>query len=104
MEGLIQLLGFELAMRLVYLHGGSKLYVPVNEGCLLAQQIGVEAFRLLSAEYGGCHVWIPQGQAHVIQARNRQIVARAGSCTVRELASRFELSPRRIQQILKEAR
>ena len=104
MDNLIDLVGYDTAFKLSYLYGGSELYVPQGENCLLREQIGAEAFAILQQEYGGTYLWIPQGYRQLIAARNQRIVEQSATCSVRELAKLFSLTQRRIQQILKEIR
>ena len=104
MDKLIDLVGYKTAVKLANLYGGSELYVPQGENCLLREQVGAEAFSVLRQEYGGTYLWIPQGYRQLIAARNQRIAEQSATCSVRELAKLFSLTQRRIQQILKEVR
>lgn len=102
LDELIDLLGFETAMRLVALRGGSELYIPHDRTTgWIAQEFGVEVLQKLAERYGGTHLWVPKGDYHR-SCVSRAIVLklRRQGLTIRRLADQFSLTHRRIYQIL----
>lgn len=65
LAGLVRLIGAAATFRLVELHGGTRLPVPreANQGVRLAREVGLDAARALSAEFGGLSVKVPLAKA-----------------------------------------
>jgi hypothetical protein len=99
----VQITDEDTTMRLVYHFGGSRIYIPKypKEGKGISQAIGLEAANKLAANYGGDYLHIPFCKALKQEMRDRQILAarRQGAKTA-ELAKQFNLSQRRVQEII----
>jgi len=69
----------------------------------LAEVIGTNAARRLCGHFGGETIYIPAGMKAILYDRNRKIVmAYDSGVTINQLVSKFELTSRRIWQILKQ--
>lgn len=106
---LVGLIGADNTRALVERFGGLFLYIPHRENLTpehpIAQVIGLEAARVLSAAMPGYRLLIPTGYAERLQERNRAIcAAHAAGASVPDLVQRFHLSPRTITTVLSKAR
>jgi Mor family transcriptional regulator len=93
----------DTAMQLVNHFGGRRVYIPKypREGKGIAQAIGLKAASKLAARYGGDYLHIPFCQALKQEMRDRQILsARQQGAKTAELAKQFNLSQRRVQEII----
>jgi len=100
---LIALIGDEATGRLIEAWRGEKLYIPrhVSRRHPMAQEIGLDAARLLCAVYGGRSILLPTGYRRRLDKRNRAIVeARRAGATVENLRRAHGLSRRTIFYIL----
>lgn len=116
-RNLVRLIGLAKTLRLVDHLGGTTF--PVAKGLtrmgqaryeLLAEVIGVDAADILTAEYGGEPLYIPNCKDALRRVRDRAIHSRfdalvkdgySANGAVAELAREHKLSDRRIWEILK---
>lgn len=97
------LIGTEAALRLAKRFGGRSLYIPQSPGPTsdLAACIGLEAAQALGRCYGHEDIVLPMGRTIERLARNQALLAdRARGLSVRFLSLRYDLSERRIWEIL----
>lgn len=116
---LIRILGKEATFALISRYGGSSIPVPKAknvQGLIryesIAEEIGEEATGKLCSHYGGDILYVPRCAAWWRHERNRRIRADFDRLTINEgwssnevaafLAIDYELSDRRIWEILKE--
>lgn len=91
--------------------GGRSFLVPKKEVgrgdkafAALAEVIGTNEARRLCKHFGGEAIYIPQRMNEILHERNLRIVAAYNSgVLVSQLTAQFNLSDRRIWQILKQA-
>lgn len=100
--------------RLLHNYGGQSLRVPSREPCAehpLCQTLGVGAVRGLIAMFGGTSVYVPRCSSLLNRLRQHEIITAFSQSTSRgtssvtavaQLAKRYNLSDRRIWQILKK--
>jgi hypothetical protein len=90
--------------------GGRSILVPKKEVgrgdkafAALAEVIGTNETRRLCKHFGGEVIYIPRRMKEILHERNLRIVAAFNSgVTVSQLTAQFNLSDRRIWQILKQ--
>ena len=70
----------------------------------IADHIGIEAFNKLLWLCGGEHLYIPKTDKVWRRERNKRIIADFNGGNIKELARKYSLSERRIQQIVNESR
>lgn len=100
-------IGLEAALRLVQAFGGVRFAVPRKCAAQhpLTIALGEEAVLSLERFCGGTELRIPTAAQACRGRRDRAITAeRAAGRAVQELARRFGLDERRVQQILREKR
>jgi len=116
-QNLVRLIGIAKALRLIDRLGGTTF--PIAKGItrlgqarykLLAEVIGVDAADILTAEYGGESLYIPNCKDAIRRVRDRAIHSRfdalvkagySANDAVAELALQNKLCDRRIWEILK---
>ena len=106
------LIGTEATRRLTSksTFGGRNLPIPKREVgrgdrafAALAEVIGTNATRRLCNHFGGESLYIPAGMKEILQDRDRRIVTAYNSgVTIHQLIAQFNLTDRRIWQILKK--
>ena len=103
---LIELIGEDNTAKLGRMFGGQRLYVPsqMTPDHRLANLIGFDAALIISQQWGGDYLIPPKGRRKITQTRDSLILAMAGTYSQSELAQRFNLTLRRIQQILQKGR
>jgi Mor family transcriptional regulator len=104
LEEIIDIIGHELAARLVNTFGGCSLYVPrrIDETHKIAQCIGWDAAKKLSSRYLNTALLIPRNSALKRRLRNDRISAdRKSGLSVNDLAIKYELTTRQIVTICK---
>jgi Mor family transcriptional regulator len=97
-----------LTMRSAF--GGRNLAVPKGEVgrgdkafAALSEVIGMNAAQRLCNHFGGEVLYIPAGMKEILRDRDRRIVtAYSSGLTVNQLVAQFNLTARRIWQILKQ--
>lgn len=107
-EGLRELarvLGDTDALRLIGLHGGARVSVPVPKNATethpLRMALGAVAFERLVDEYGGETIDLPKGDAYLRVLRHDQVrQCRAQGLTVDETAEATGYSRRHVINIL----
>lgn len=103
MRTLQMVLGSDALFRLSRTYGGASIYVPQKskEAHPLQQLLGCEAMDSLIAAYGGERLDVPKLDPLFRQLRKQDIKqAREEGCDIASLASRHNLSRRRVLQIL----
>lgn len=94
--------GYTATVKLRTWYAGSRLYVPqrATEGHTLARLIGFPALRALVRDFGADqNLWLPLGEEDRY-VRNRDVARRfAAGDTVAQVANRFGLSERRVEQL-----
>lgn len=102
MQPVIEAVGFDLAIELVALRGGTRVMVPrvPHESDALVQIIGMDAARTLLHFIGPGTFAVPRCMSWLLARRNEEICARAlfGESQA-ELALRFRLTERHIGRI-----
>lgn len=94
--------GFTATVALMTWFEGRRLHVPrqVLPQHPLATLIGLPALRALVRDFGGEDLWLPASDQFGRYARNRDIAVRlAAGDTPAQIAERFGLSERRVEQI-----
>ena len=94
--------GFTATVVLLTWFAKQRLYVPHEAlpSHPLATLIGLPALRALVRDFGGEDVWLPTAEAFGRYARDRDIAIRLaiGDSTA-DIATRFDLSERRVEQL-----
>jgi hypothetical protein len=96
--------GIAAALRLVEKRGGIRVYVPEvalpgHELATIASFAGMQA---LCSEFPREHVLVPKARSALVVMRNRQLLADSLEMSHSQLARRYEITLRRVQQILAE--
>lgn len=107
-DEIVRVLGCEAAGRFFAAYGGKQILIADGTGrpgtfaAALIRLLGGKKFKMLQAHFGGERFTVPKGKAQAMIARNRQIVADydAGA-TLLELVRKYDLTERRIRDILK---
>lgn len=106
LDDIAAVVGFTAALRLSAWFGeGSNLYIPlsVSNDQMLVRLLGMSAARRLSEAWPGEHLSVPRPQEYEAQVQRRQIVdLLASGMTDRKIGHFLRLSPRRVQQIIRE--
>jgi hypothetical protein len=101
---LARAIGLPAALSLIWQYSGARLTVPSAVGAAhpLARRLGVTTAQALARHAGGSVLTVPTLRSATIPARDRAIRAayRERRTPVPELARRFGLAERRIQQIV----
>ncbi len=95
--------GPQAALSLARQYGGSSVYVPVKTTAEhpLSVLLGEQAARAISRIFGGDRLEVPKTDSIARQLRGKKIQQlRQEGATISRLASEFNLSRRRILQIL----
>lgn len=102
MQPVVDVIGWDAAIALVGLLGGTRVAISSDEQGTLARSIGVAAARAMAAALGPGTMDIPRCVSWMVARRNEEIVARwlAGE-TQGELALRFRLTERHIRSIVR---
>lgn len=99
--------GEAAALSLVFAYGGCRIYMPSNirPNHPLATLMGSPASKALAKVYGGSRINIPKKDAILRQLRIKEIQsARSKGASIDSLARKHNLSRRRVQQLLAQAR
>lgn len=106
LDDIAAVVGFTAALRLSAWFGeGSNLYIPLSvaDDQMLVRLLGLPAARRLTEAWPGEHLSVPRPQEYEAQVQRRQIVDLLGSgFTDRKIGHFMRLSPRRVQQIIRE--
>lgn len=104
---IIEIIGESAALAMVKRYGGQRIRIPALSNATddhpLAECIGLDTLRKLVGLDGGRWMYVPKCQRSLLDARDREIVTLYGpphNISVNELAERYNLSYRRIEQIL----
>lgn len=104
---IVEVIGEAAALRLVERFGGQRVRIPAlsnaREEHPLAQCIGLERLQKLIGLDGGRWMYIPRCARGLRQQRDREIVTLYSppyNVSVNDLACRYNLSYRRVEQIL----
>lgn len=98
-----EVIGVAATLRMVEGCGGIRVFIPKRPRPehRLQRILGEEAFRLLSARYGGETLSVPRADRIVRRLRNLTIAAAYDTgMPVRELARRHQLTERQVYAIL----
>lgn len=104
-DELIALIGEEAFLNLVCVFGGGKLYIGAKENGVrkLTIVMGSEAAHKMIQAYGGGWINVPRHTAAALASRNKQIIKDCDAgLTMRQLASKYELTDRQIYMIMKK--
>lgn len=110
------LIGIAKAMQLVQAFGGTELRVPVGMENSMTEQalihaVGDETAQLLMEVYGGDRLYIPRCEVALKDWRDNRLIGEirhavmngmSQTRAIRQLAIQYELSERRIYELLKE--
>lgn len=104
-QDLIRIMGLDATLALVEKYGGCVVHVPVSEAAIaghyLLAVISPEALKALIAEYQGEDINIPKAYRAIIAARNTRLKQdRQRGMTIRQLAQHYQLTERRIYDII----
>jgi hypothetical protein len=102
-QEICEIVGFDATLRLIEDHGGTKLYIPAElpEDHFLIELLGEEKAKKLCWHYSTLQVSVPVANQMKATARYRAIVAlRQQGYSKTKLARLFQLTERRIEQIL----
>lgn len=97
MRRLIELLGFDVTLKLLKARGGRRIWIPKTAAGdrVLAQVVGHRALETLVEHYAGEMLELPSDEKLITQVRNRLMVAaRADGASYAELAEQFGVSRR----------
>ena len=104
---LINLIGFEPALKIFVNYSGGHLFVPLYKTTTgeLEQLIGDEAFKKISLRYGSEVIWIPSVDVLInsrkIKIRNSSIFNEwKNGALQRELAVKYSVSERTINTVV----
>ncbi len=99
-------LGVANTVRLLDVHGGTRLYIPKGAGGGLAELLGAGGLSALQTEFEpGSFVWLPMPGKIVAQLRNRQIrLEHARGDSHKTLAVRYGRTSRQVVNILAAGR
>jgi len=103
---LVEILGVSGALKFAEAFGGRRLYLPQPErlkpeGRIVAV-VGFEAARKLAFEWRGLEVMVPKCAAYLQAQRDRAIHEDSKTLSYRALAEKYQLTERRIGQILEQ--
>jgi hypothetical protein len=98
-QRLIDLIGVDATLRLMEIHGGSRVFVPLRAraGQRLARELSAEAEAALVEEFGGNNLEVPLCKAW------RARIYRARGMTHREIAIKLGCHERSVRQWLSES-
>ncbi len=110
------LVGMSKTMQLVQAFGGTDLTMPIGVENSMTEQalisaVGEETAQLLMENYGGDRLYIPRCEVALRDLRNNRLMAELKQAVmngmsqtkaIRRLAIQYELSERRIYELLKE--
>ncbi len=99
---LVTLLGLRAAFRLVQMHGGLKIYIPVqaNPAHDIAKIIGAENFKSLVASHAGMFLHLPKIDKALTQVKHqlaRDMIEE--NVSTRDIARALNYTERRVWQI-----
>jgi Mor family transcriptional regulator len=105
-EEIVRVIGLPAALELLERFGGTSIYLPhpsrVKPDSALAQAIGMEAACRLASAWPQCEIGVPRGLEYARRERDRAIRSEPPTMTLRDLARKYGLTERRIQQIRAE--
>jgi Mor family transcriptional regulator len=104
-QDLIRIMGLDDTLALVEQYGGCVVHVPVNEAAIeghyLSSTISTKGLKALIAEYQGEDINTPKAYRAILAARNTRLKQdRQRGMTIRQLAQRYQLTERRIYDIV----
>lgn len=68
----------------------------------LAESIGIKAYKKLVEDYGGSHIYVCKADTVLRELRNIKIYSQFNGFNYRELAKKYNLSPKTIREIIAE--
>lgn len=105
MQELERVLGSFPALRLMAVHGGGTISIPVtlNPKHRLAEIVGLDAMTDLVAHFGGELLYIPKPDKRALYLRNQIIIQRYNEAEpVKKIAKDYKLTERQVWRILKK--
>lgn len=106
-ETLAEVIGEEAALNLFIRFNGRHLHVPITcpAGHLIEQTIGADKAGLLCKQFGGENFLFPKGAFLLMKIHNNNILSdwKAGM-TQADIATKYDLSSRRIHTIISESK
>lgn len=102
MRALIDVLGFECAIRLLRARGGQRVHVPVSTSRSLSSIVGADKAMMLCDRFGGQDIDLPKYDKVAQQLRNEMVHAERENYSLNQLAGKFNLSRRQIMNILRD--
>lgn len=102
LDDISSVVGYTATIKLRTWFAGQCVHVPVEArpDHVLVGILGLPALRALVREWGGTPLWIPSDGAECRYRRDREIaLALAAGAPLAEVAARFGVTPRRVQQI-----
>lgn len=101
MRALIDVLGFECAMRLLRARGGQRVHVPVSTSRALSTIVGADNARRLCDRFGGQELDLPKYDKVAQRLRDEMISAERPEHSLNQLAAKYNLTRRHIQNIVR---
>lgn len=68
----------------------------------LAESIGIKAYKKFVEDYGGSHIYVCKADTVIPELRNSKIYSQFNGFNYRELAKKYNLSPKTIREIIAE--
>lgn len=102
---MVDLIGLPATMAIVDTFGGTLLNIPrqADQNATLVGLVGAEKAAILGRELGPDRPLIPKAGAALLAVRNRQILARLQTRSVRQVAREFRLGERQVWYIKSQA-
>lgn len=101
MRALIDVLGFEGAIRLLLARGGQRVHVPVSTSRSLSSIVGLDNARRLCERFGGQELDLPKYDKVAQRLRDEMINAEREAHSLNQLAAKYNLTRRHIQNIVR---
>lgn len=68
----------------------------------LAETVGLEVYKILIENFGGCQLYIPKWETIYKEVRNKKIRENFNGFNYRELAKKYNLSEKTVRKIVYE--
>ena len=102
LQQLIDTIGFDHAMALVKAYGGTRIYVPLSRTQWLNEVLDDTALRAMCQAFGGSFIDLPKQDKVIQKIRDEKIRAERSEYSLNELALRYNLTRRHVQNILRD--
>ncbi len=104
LDQLIRAIGLPAALKLIERFGGTRIALPLPENVKasnpVAQVIGVEPTRKLSALWGQERPYLPRAVEYMRRQRDRQMAEDAQRLPIPQVALKYELTERGVYKAL----